>query len=114
MFDTSLSGNLAYARIYLDTARQGNWPGAINRFFASMNHHNVPKRGFVFLGIGNAILCYFTSLNNLVTFTGVIIVVICLLIATSALIHRYKNQSAARPFRMPISGRFHLLSPSPV
>ncbi|GEO26423.1 amino acid permease [Alicyclobacillus acidoterrestris] len=102
MFDTGLSGNLAYARIYLDTARQDNWPRPINRFFGSMNRHNVPKWGFVFLGIGNAILCYFTSLNNLITFTGVIIVVIYLLIATSALIHRYKNRSADRPFRMPL------------
>ncbi|MFB5193216.1 APC family permease [Alicyclobacillus fastidiosus] len=102
MFDTGLSGNLAYARIYLDSARENSWPGPINRFFASMNRHNVPKWGFVFLGVGNILLCYFTSLNNLITFTGVIIVVIYLLIAVSAIVSRYKNRSAKRPFRMPL------------
>ncbi|GMA65150.1 APC family permease [Alicyclobacillus fastidiosus] len=33
MFDTGLSGNLAYARIYLDSARDQSWPSPINRFF---------------------------------------------------------------------------------
>ncbi len=102
MFDTGLSANLGYARIYLDTAREGSWPEPINRFFASMNRHRVPKWGFIFLGVGNAILCYFTSLNNLITFTGVIIVVIYLLIAISAIVSRVRNSSAERPFRMPI------------
>ncbi|RIV26204.1 amino acid permease [Alicyclobacillaceae bacterium I2511] len=102
MFDTGLSGNLAYARIYLDSSRDHSWPPPINRFFASMNRHHVPKWGFVFLGVGNALLCYFTTLNNLITFTGVIIVVIYLLVALSAIVSRIRNRSAVRPFRMPI------------
>ncbi len=102
MFDTGLSGNLAYARIYLDSSRDHSWPTPINRFFASMNRYHVPKWGFVFLGVGNALLCYFTSLNNLITFTGVIIVVIYLLVAVSAIVSRVRNRSAERPFRMPI------------
>ncbi|MFB5188732.1 APC family permease [Alicyclobacillus fastidiosus] len=102
MFDTGLSGNLAYARIYLDSARDQSWPSPINRFFSSMNRHHVPKWGFVFLGIGNILLCYFTSLNNLITFTGVIIVVIYLLIAISAIVIRFKHKSADRSFRMPL------------
>ncbi|MCL6454283.1 MAG: APC family permease [Alicyclobacillus sp.] len=102
MFDTGLSGNLAYARIYLDSSRNHSWPGPINRFFGSMNRHNVPKWGFVFLGVGNALLCYFTSLNNLITFTGVIIVTIYLLIAISAIVARFKARSTEHPFRMPI------------
>lgn len=102
MFDTGLSGNLAYARIYLDAAREKSWPGSLNRFFVSMNRHGVPKWGFVFLGVGNAILCYFASLNNLITFTGVIIVVIYLLVAVSAIVSRIRERSHERPFRMPI------------
>ncbi|MED1205440.1 APC family permease [Heyndrickxia acidicola] len=101
MFDTGLSGNLAYARIYLDAARNDSWPSPINKFFKSMNQHNVPKWGFVFLGIGNAFFCYFTSLNSLITFTGVIIVTIYLLIAISAIVSRFRSE-ANRPFTMPI------------
>ncbi|WP_347401680.1 APC family permease [Alicyclobacillus mali (ex Roth et al. 2021)] len=102
MFDTGLTGNLAYARIYLDAARDGSWPGPVNRFFASMNRRGVPKWGFVLLGVGNALLCYFTSLNNLITFTGVIIVTIYLLVAVSAIVHRVRRGSAHAPFRMPL------------
>ncbi|KYP79274.1 APC family permease [Ferroacidibacillus organovorans] len=102
MFDTGLSGNLAYARIYLDTARDKSWPTPINRLFSSINRHNVPKWGFVFLGAGNVILCYFTSLNNLITFTGVMIVVIYLLIALSAIVNRLKNRASNPSFRMPL------------
>ncbi len=102
MFDTGLSGNLAYARIYLASARDNSWPAPIGRFFASTNRHQVPKWGFVFLGVGNAALCYFSSLTDLVTFTGVVIVTIYLLVAVSALVSRFKNRSAERPFRMPL------------
>ncbi|WP_304595806.1 APC family permease [Alicyclobacillus sendaiensis] len=102
MFDTGLTGNLAYARIYLDAARDARWPGPVNRFFASMNRRGVPKWGFVLLGVGNALLCYFTSLNDLITFTGVIIVTIYLLVAVSAVVHRLRRTSPQEPFRMPL------------
>jgi amino acid transporter len=49
MFDTGLSGNLAYARIYFASARNNSWPGQINRFFGSTNRYDVPKWGLVFL-----------------------------------------------------------------
>ncbi|GMA65151.1 hypothetical protein [Alicyclobacillus fastidiosus] len=67
-----------------------------------MNRYNVPKWGFVFLAVGNILLCYFTSLNNLITFTGVIIVVIYLLVAISAIVIRFKHKSADKRFRMPL------------
>jgi len=102
MFDTGLSGNLAYARIYYDSAQSGSWPEPVNRFFGRLNRHNVPQWGFLLLGVGNAILCYFTSLNNLITFTGVILVAIYLLIAIAAIVSRMRQSTADRPFRMPL------------
>ncbi|MCY0865848.1 MAG: APC family permease [Sulfobacillus sp.] len=102
MFDTGLSGNLAYARIYYDSAQSRSWPEPVNRFFGRLNRHNVPQWGFLLLGIGNAILCYFTSLNNLITFTGVVLVAIYLLIATAAIVSRVRQSTADRPFRMPL------------
>lgn len=102
MFDTGLSGNLAYARIYYDSAQAHSWPVSVNRFFGSLNRHNVPQWGFILLGAGNAFLCYFTSLNNLITFTGVILVAIYLLIATAAIVSRWRQSTVERPFRMPL------------
>lgn len=101
MFDTGLAGNLAYARIYYASARDGVWPGPINRLLLRLNRHQVPLWGFWILGIGNAVLCYFASLALLITFTGVIIVSIYLLVAVSALVDRVRSRTAERPFSMP-------------
>ncbi len=102
MFDTGLAGNLAYARIYFASARDRLWPGGLNRFFSAVNKSQVPMWGFIVLGIGNAILCYFASLAMLITFTGVVIVVIYLMVAIAALVSRARDKSLERPWRMPL------------
>ena len=103
MFDTGLAGNLAYSRIYYASARDGMWPGPLNKFFAHVSPRTkVPTYGFLVLFVGNGILSIFTSLNNLITFTGVVIVVIYLLVAVSALVSRARAKDAERSYRMPI------------
>ncbi|WP_279582771.1 APC family permease [Fodinicola feengrottensis] len=52
--------------------------------------------------MGNAILCVYSSLNDLITFTGVVIVTIYLLVAVSAIVCRIRDRSLARAFRMPL------------
>ncbi|MHB1739684.1 MAG: APC family permease [Actinomycetes bacterium] len=103
MFDTGLAGNLAYARIYFAASRDRMWPGPVNEFFGHLGARSrVPVYGFMVLFVGNAVLCVFTSLNNLITFTGVIIVVIYLLVAASAIVARVRDKGLARPFTMPL------------
>ncbi|MGD0558941.1 MAG: APC family permease [Streptosporangiaceae bacterium] len=103
MFDTGLAGNLAYARIYYAAARDGMWPKPLNPFFGHLTKRTqVPVWGFAVLFVGNAVLCIFTSLNNLITFTGVVIVIIYLLVAVSALVCRVRDKGLPRAFRMPL------------
>ena len=103
MFDTGLAGNLAYARIYYAAARDGMWPKPLNGFFGHLSQRSqVPVWGFAVLFVGNSILCIFTSLNNLITFTGVVIVAVYLLVAVSALVSRIRDRGLARTFRMPL------------
>ncbi|MHB8189373.1 MAG: APC family permease [Ferrimicrobium sp.] len=103
MFDTGLAGNLAYARIYYASGRDQMWPGPLNKFFTHISPRTqVPTFGFLVLFVGNGILSIFTSLNNLITFTGVIIVVIYLLVAISALVSRVRDKGLERGFRMPL------------
>ncbi len=103
MFDTGLAGNLAYARIYYASGRDQMWPGPLNKFFTHISPRTqVPTYGFLVLFVGNGILAIFTSLNNLITFTGVVIVVIYLLVAVSALVSRVRDKGAERGFRMPL------------
>ncbi|MCQ4079983.1 APC family permease [Streptomyces sp. RB6PN25] len=116
MFDTGLAGNLGYARIYYAAARDGMLPGPLGRFFAYTSAGSrVPVGGFAFLFVGNGVLCVFTSLDGLITFTGVVIVTIYLLVAVSALVCRIRGRRGGTdpadpadptdpraPFRMPL------------
>jgi amino acid transporter len=105
MFDTGLAGNLAYARIYYAAARDTMWPGPLNSFFGHLTRRTqVPVWGFAVLFVGNAILCVFSSLNDLITFTGVVIVLIYLMVAISALVCRVRVRGSGQAgvFRMPL------------
>lgn len=103
MFDTGLAGNLGYARIYYAAARDGMWPGPLNRFFSRVGSRSrVPVAAFALLFVGNSVLCVFSSLNDLVTFTGVIIVTVYLLVLVSALVCRVRDRGLRRDFRLPL------------
>ncbi len=102
MFDTGLAGNLAYARIYYAAGRDQMWPGKLNKFFSHTNSNQVPTYGFLVLLVGNGILSIFDSLNNLITFVGVIIVTIYLLVAISALVCRVRDKDLERDLKMPL------------
>ena len=102
MFDTGLAANLGYARIYYAAGRDGVLPGPLNGFFGRISARSkVPARSILFLFAGNGLLCVLTSLNNLITFTGVVIVTIYLLVAVSALVCRVRERGARHAFRMP-------------
>ena len=102
MFDTGLSANLGYARIYFASGRDDVWPGPISRALATTNRNHVPKWAFAFLGIACAVFCYLTSLTSLITFTSVMIVTIYLLIAAAAIVSRLRERDAERSFKMPL------------
>lgn len=110
MFDTGLSANLGYARVYYAVARDGMLPRRLGRFFGHTSPRSrVPVYGFAFLFVGNGVLCVFSSLDDLITFTGVVIVTVYLLVAVSALVCRARARraddrgpGAPDAFRMPL------------
>ncbi|WP_329455652.1 APC family permease [Streptomyces sp. NBC_01497] len=103
MFDTGLAANLGYARVYYAAARDGMLPGPLSRFFGRVSAGSrVPVAAIAFLFVGNGLLCVFSSLNDLITFTGVVIVTVYLLVAVSALVCRVRDRSLPRAFRMPL------------
>ena len=102
MFDTGLSANLGYARIYFASGRDDVWPGPVSRALATTNRNQVPKWAFVFLGVACAVFCYLASLTSLITFTSVMIVTIYLLIAAAAIVSRLRERDAERSFKMPL------------
>ncbi|MHB1536871.1 MAG: APC family permease [Acidimicrobiales bacterium] len=111
MFDTGLAGNLGYARIFYAAGRDGMWPGPLNRFFSHLGQRSrVPVYGFAVLFVGNSLLCIFSSLNNLITFTGVVIVIVYLLVAVSALVSRVRDRDLRRTLRMPMWPAFPVIA----
>jgi amino acid transporter len=102
MFDTGLSANLGYARIYFASGRDHMWPAPVSRALATTNRNQVPKWAFAFLGVACAVFCYLTGLTSLITFTSVMIVTVYLLIATAAIVSRLRERDAERSFRMPL------------
>jgi amino acid transporter len=103
MFDTGLAANLGYARIYFAAGRDRMWPGPVNGFFAHLGRRSqVPVYGFAVLFAGNGLLCVFSSLNALITFTGVVIVAVYLLVAVSALVVRVRHRHQRGTLRMPL------------
>lgn len=103
MFDSALAGNLGYMRVYYTSGRDGMWPPAVNRFFSKVHPKTqVPYLTAIFLGVGVSILAYFSSLITLITFTGVLIVLLYILIALSALVSRITQPKLERPFRMKL------------
>jgi amino acid transporter len=103
MFDTGLCANLGYARIYFAAGRDRLWPGPLNGFFAHLGRRSqVPVYGFAVLFVGNGLLCIFSSLNDLITFTGVVIVIVYALVAVSAVVVRIRDSKLRGSFRMPL------------
>ncbi|WP_246541037.1 APC family permease [Mycobacterium spongiae] len=103
MFNTGLVANLGYARAYYAAARDGLLPRQLQLLFGRVSPKSrVPVRGFLFLFAGNGLLCMVVSLHKLITFTGVVIATVYLLVAMSAIICRIRDRSLARPFRMPL------------
>jgi amino acid transporter len=103
MFDTGLAANLGYARIYFAAGRDRMWPGPVNGVFTHLGRRSqVPVYGFAVLFVGNGLLCVFSSLNALVTFTGVVIVAVYLLVAVSALVVRIRDRGLRGTLRMPL------------
>ncbi|BDN81835.1 hypothetical protein NJB1907Z4_C20500 [Mycobacterium pseudoshottsii] len=103
MFDTGLTANLGYARVYYAAARDGMLPRRLQPLFGRLSARSrVPVHGFLFLFLGNGLLCVFMSLPKLITFTGVVIAIVYLLVALSAIVCRVRDRDLVRPFRMPL------------
>ncbi|RFZ70305.1 putative amino acid permease YhdG [Mycobacterium marinum] len=103
MFDTGLAANLGYARVYYAAARDGMLPRRLQPLFGRLSTRSrVPVHGFLFLFLGNGLLCVFMSLPKLITFTGVVIAIVYLLVALSAIVCRVRDRDLVRPFRMPL------------
>lgn len=99
LFDTGLATTMAYGRIFYAVARDGNWPGPLNRFCLKVSARGVPMGALWVLGAANLLAICLSGVSFLVLLTGSVLLFIYLGVAAAALTTRGKTGTV--PFRMP-------------
>lgn len=94
---------LSYARIIYSSARDGAWPGVLNKWFV-----NIPPRlgspaiPTALVGVVGAILCLTVSVDTLTNLTGASLVVDYAIIAIAAIVARATGATRNSPYKMPL------------
>lgn len=101
IFNASLAITLQFARIVYASGRDRAWPGPISDALSTVNQRGAPWVATAVVGLLATVLCFFSSLILVVTFTAVLIITLYALIAVSALVSRVRQRALPRPFRMP-------------
>src|SRR5215472_11511954 len=103
IFNATLAINLAFGRVLYSSGRDRAWPGPVSRAIAAIHPTlRTPWVATAFVGVVGAVLTAVSNLAALVTFTGVILVIIYGTIALSALVSRLTQKDVVRPFRIPL------------
>lgn len=102
IFNGTIAILLSYGRVLYSSGRDKTWPEPISRWLAATHpRFKSPWVATALLGIVGGLLTYFSNVASLVTFTGVLLVVLYGLVALSALVSRIKQRSLIRPYKMP-------------
>lgn len=103
IFNGNIAIMLYYGRILYSSGRDKAWPEPISRWLAWYHpRFKSPWVATALVGIVGGLLTYFSNVAALVTFTGVLIVVLYALVALSALVSRFTQRSLVRPYKMPL------------
>jgi amino acid transporter len=103
IFNGNIAIILGFGRIIYSSGRDNAWPEPISRLLAS--YHPTFKSPWIataLVGIVGGLLTYLSNVASLVTFTGVLLVVLYGLVALSALVSRFTQKDLIRPYRMPL------------
>lgn len=103
IFNATLAINLAFGRILYSSGRDKAWPEPISSWIGAIQPRlKTPWIATAFVGVVGAVLTAVSNLAALVTFTGVILVIIYGTIALSAIVSRVTQKALVRPYRMPL------------
>lgn len=102
IFNGTIAILLSYGRVLYSSGRDKTWPEPISRWLATTHpRFKSPWVATALLGIVGGLLTYFSNVATLVTFTGVLLVVLYALVALAALVSRARQRNLVRPYRMP-------------
>lgn len=103
IFNGNIAIILTFGRIIYSSGRDKAWPEPISGWLAlTLPRFKSPWVATALVGIVGGLLTYFSNVASLVTFTGVLLVVLYALVALSALVSRFTQRDLPRPYKMPL------------
>lgn len=103
MFACTIAVILQFSRVLYASGRNNAWPKKISNAFSALHpKFQTPWISALVLGILGAILVLESNLENLVTFTSVIVVSLYALVAICSFIIHMKHNHLKRPYKIPL------------
>lgn len=102
VFNAMIAGIMAFARILYSSGRDRAWPQPVSRWLATVAPQSrAPWVATLVLGVPIVVLTAASNLAEVVTFTGVLVTIVYVVIALSALASRLRKIPGEREYRMP-------------
>ncbi len=103
VFNAVIAGIMAFARILYSSGRDHAWPQPISRWLGSVHSKTrVPVVATLVLGVPIIVLTAASNLAEVVTFTGVLVTIVYVVVTLSAIASRWRKIPAQREYRMPL------------
>lgn len=103
ILNATLAIMVSFSRIVFSSGRDLAWPQPISSWLTAVHPRwRTPWVATALVAAVGACLTAVSNLAALVTFSGVIVVVMYSLVALSAVISRIRQRGLSRPYRMPI------------
>jgi amino acid transporter len=103
VFNAVIAGIMAFGRILYCSGRDNAWPKPISKALATVSPQSrVPWVATIVLGVPIVVLTAASNLAVVVTFTGVLVTIVYVVVTLSAIASRWRKIPAKREYRMPI------------
>jgi len=110
ILNSTLGVTIQFSRILYASGRDGVWPNAINRYFTKIHvRTGSPFVAVLVIGVIGLLMSFFSSFLFDLTFIGVILVVLYLLVTIAALVSKIRDRHIERPYKAPLGYFFPVL-----
>ena len=103
MFNAIVAIVIQIGRVVFSSGRDALWTPTINKLFTRIHPRwDSPWLATLFLAIPSALLSFSSNLADLTSFSVLLIMLVYLIVALSALMSRVLLHERAHPYRMPL------------
>ena len=102
VFNAVIASVMAFGRILYCSGRDHAWPGPVSGWLAAVTPRaRVPWAATLVVGVACLVLTVASNLAEIVTFTGVLVAVVYIVVALAAVASRLRKIPPEREYRMP-------------